>query len=76
MCGACAALRQGSKPLPETRGKSWPQFVGGDVAAPGAMRPPRRGRTRKFAVLNTVLILKLERWRGYKLLKSLARHPE
>jgi hypothetical protein len=40
-----------------------------------AWSPPRRGATKKFAVLNTVLILPLERWRDHKPLKSLAR-PE
>jgi hypothetical protein len=36
---------------------------------------PEGGRTRKFAVLNTVLILKLERRAPRKSLKTLAR-PE
>jgi hypothetical protein len=36
------------------------------LRAPRALEPARRGRTRKFAVLNTVLILKLKRRRDRK----------
>jgi hypothetical protein len=54
------------------RGQFWRE-----CAAPGATRlesPARRGRTKKFTVLNTVLIFGLERCAQRKPLKSLARH--
>ena len=58
----------------EDHGRSLSEVIA-RVRAPHALSPPRGGLTKKFTVLNTVLILKLERRCAHNPLKLLAR-PE